>query len=702
MKIVNLLQDNGFTIWMDESGIETGEQFKKVIVKAIEECKILLFFSSVDSNKSPWTAKEIGVANSKDKPILPIKLDKANYNEEVLFDLVNLDYCDLSTHSHRTEQIDSLLTTINKMLGTTSSVNIDTENNDNGIPYKLIVTLVAGLLCIIVSLFVYLRFSRVEDIDIIPQRGAILDEYGRKLAYSENLFDIYIDKRALHGINDKQLKDLSGHIAEASKYDKNAYQYYTLLTDSDDRYLLIAKGASDSLANEISHLPTFVELKQKRPLIFQASSNRIYPYGDLLTPILGTYPCDSNSLFGLEYNFNDILAGRIGKTYRSRKYSFGINKTTAAIHGSNVRTTINLEFQQLVDSLLQDQIDRNETLDAGHILIIDSESGAIRAIANYDNSDSDNWGHLFSSEMGNTFKTVSLAVLLEEQNIQLSDSVPTNHGFMNEYPPFGQDQYIRYYERMSQKSAITVLEGFKFSSNYIFRKLVLDLYKNKPTQFTDMLHQYKLDENINIGIEPEGVSSRVYIPNLDTGNSSIYALGSIAIGYSLSIPQINLIAFYNAIANNGYWVKPYLIESYESNDEIIKEEKPSASKRALISQATVDSLKYAMTVVNESGTGSKLKGTSIAGKTGTSQLRLNPTESGTTKDPYTSENGMRKYIGTYIGFFPVESPKYTIYASFRTKLTSSQILYGGSTAAEITKAIADSITEWNPSLNESH
>lgn len=93
-KIVSDLRVMKYNIWIDIDGIESSEQFKEVIVSAIENSSVILFFSSANSNASDWTAKEIGIANARKKPIIPFKIDNAMYNRSVEFDLINLDFID--------------------------------------------------------------------------------------------------------------------------------------------------------------------------------------------------------------------------------------------------------------------------------------------------------------------------------------------------------------------------------------------------------------------------------------------------------------------------------------------------------------------------------------------------------------------------------------------------------------------------------
>lgn len=94
-EFVERLERDGFNVWIDRDGIESGDAFKRVIVSAIEDAEVIIFFSSEASNQSLWTAKEIGVAIYEKKPIIPIKLDNSKYNSEIKFDLINLDYIEM-------------------------------------------------------------------------------------------------------------------------------------------------------------------------------------------------------------------------------------------------------------------------------------------------------------------------------------------------------------------------------------------------------------------------------------------------------------------------------------------------------------------------------------------------------------------------------------------------------------------------------
>lgn len=112
--IVRCIENAGFRVWIDKDGIESGEGFKRVIVNAMENSSVVLFFSSENSQQSPWTAKEVGLAVSLGKHIIPIRLDSSSYNKEILFDLVNIDFVDYTDSSKHEAVLKKLIKSLEK------------------------------------------------------------------------------------------------------------------------------------------------------------------------------------------------------------------------------------------------------------------------------------------------------------------------------------------------------------------------------------------------------------------------------------------------------------------------------------------------------------------------------------------------------------------------------------------------------------
>lgn len=124
---VDRLTTEGFTVWIDKDGIESGDAFKHVIVNAIEQSKVVVFFSSEASNSSTWTSKEIGVAIYENKPIIPVRLDNAKYNSEIKFDLINLDYIDVRGGSSSEEVYGRLIRTLRHRCGKSEGGTVVTD-----------------------------------------------------------------------------------------------------------------------------------------------------------------------------------------------------------------------------------------------------------------------------------------------------------------------------------------------------------------------------------------------------------------------------------------------------------------------------------------------------------------------------------------------------------------------------------------------
>ena len=104
----------GFNVWIDMKGLYSGDQFKREITKAIIASRVLVFFSSEQSNRSIWTASEIGVAREFKIPILPVRIDNTPYSEEVLLDLVNLNYTDFTVESERPRKMDEFIESLKR------------------------------------------------------------------------------------------------------------------------------------------------------------------------------------------------------------------------------------------------------------------------------------------------------------------------------------------------------------------------------------------------------------------------------------------------------------------------------------------------------------------------------------------------------------------------------------------------------------
>lgn len=175
MEFCEELSKAGISYWLDKDGISNGEQFKTVIVKAIEESAVFVFCSTLNSNASDWTAKEIGIAVARGKHIIPVKFDSSPYNRSVEFDLVNIDFVDCTSKSAKEKAMPKLIETIRtksskveKELGQTT-FPVYSEKRSLSNQFKMIV---AAVIVGVMGIFVYLLWPP-KPIPPIPDRFLI-------------------------------------------------------------------------------------------------------------------------------------------------------------------------------------------------------------------------------------------------------------------------------------------------------------------------------------------------------------------------------------------------------------------------------------------------------------------------------------------------------------------------------------------------
>lgn len=564
------------------------------------------------------------------------------------------------------------------------------------------------------------RYQQIEK----PERGAILDCNGKLLAISTPMYNIHMDctvrkdefaaaktarrRDSLENDWKKKAWLLSRELPEVlTKDGKDADYYYNLIISHRDsdlkgrKNVLITKNIDHLTYLRLKELPLFNEGRFKSGMIKTEIETRQYPYGKLAGRVIGDVrinrenPKESRFL-GIEGQYDYILHGREGSQWMKRTDRGNIVDQDSAIvevvHGQDIRTTLDINIQDIADRALRRHIAQDERIQGGCVVVMDVRTGAVRAMVNLQKNSKEELGENFNmaigrpGEPGSIFKAVTLATLLEDGLVTLGTTIPTNHGRMDDMPKINDDQYIKDWEKKHNTSRISVLDGFKISSNYVFRRLAIDNYQDDPEGFLSRLYEYNLNDSQEFDLtEKGGTGSRIQ----DSGNK--YYLASAAIGYSIMQTPLNMVTFYNAIANNGKMMKPYLIESFEQNGVTTKEFGPEIVNGSIFSKATADTLTRALKMVTLEGTGTRLKNARcvVAGKTGTARTVLSPGEN-PSKDPYVSTDGERKYQATFVGFFPADEPKYTAIVVVYTKPTRGSV-YGGAIPAMTFREIVDNI-----------
>ena len=562
--------------------------------------------------------------------------------------------------------------------------------------------------------------SRARSIE--PVRGNIIDCEGRLLAMSCSTYQIAMDctvrreefaKDKKHGAEKEaewqdKARALSLELAKVFP-EKSADEYWRLISSgrrSGKKYLKLGKPVDRNVYNRIQKFPLFNEGKYKGGLIAEQQNIRIYPYGKLARRTIGFVRNNrsdvGNTHVGLEGKFDYVLHGREGKEWTKvtdvgRVIDNDSTKTRPE-DGKDIRTTLNIDYQDIAYHALYNEICEEEDLEGACLVLMETATGAIRSMVNlYRDGNSTDFEEVSnlaigrSIEPGSVFKTVTLMQVLSDGYVKsLDETIPTRHGVIPGVKGVPQDVHILDHERIDHTTSISVLEGFRISSNYVFGTLAVTNYSKKPMRFIENIHSYKLGEAFDFDLA--GLATPT-IPSPKDKNRywSMSDLAVMGYGYGARETPLHILCFYNAIANKGRMMKPYLVEDIELNG-IVKSKRGPALMSTICTKAVADTITRALKAVTEEGTARRLKDAklTVAGKTGTSF----GTYAG---GSYRDESGRRKYQGTFVGFFPADDPKYSVICTVFSKPTSKQF-QGGGIPARAVKTLVNNIYSIDPAF----
>jgi cell division protein FtsI (penicillin-binding protein 3) len=341
------------------------------------------------------------------------------------------------------------------------------------------------------------------------------------------------------------------------------------------------------------------------------------------------------------------------------------------VDGSDLVTSINKDIQEVAHAELLHQLEY-EQASFGTALVMEVETGRIKAIVNLsrtsDGSYYENYNFAVGRKVypGSTMKLASLLALLEDGKADLGDTVNA----VGKY---------RFYDAELNdvgggRGKITLQEAFEYSSN-VMAKVVNNAYSNKPLDFIAALTRFGLTDSLGLEISGEPKPT-IYQPG-DPSWSSI-SLPWMSIGYEAQLTPLQILTFYNGIANNGKVMRPIFVQAIQKDEKIIKSFDPVVLRENIASQENIAKVKKAMEGVVERGTGRQLKSASfkIAGKTGTARV------------DQTNSSSAIKHQALFVGYFPAEKPLY----SCLVFVAEPKVNYGGSVVSgTVFTAIANKI-----------
>lgn len=574
------------------------------------------------------------------------------------------------------------------------------------------------------------RKTRLE-----PNRGKILAEDGRPLALSYPRYQIYIDpnvrmeefnklstparRDSIRAWKEKAavfaqgLSKVNGGNPSAEQFKEELYNAF----DKKRRYLKLGKPIEKEQYELLMGYPLANESKHKGGVWAEKVPTRRYPYGALARRTIGSVKenDEMSSYSGIDGNYNYILKGSEGKYY-TRKTDNGFIRDydstyVEAVDGVDIRTTLNIDYQEIADRILRSYIDPEQDLEAACFVLMDVKSGAVRTMVNLERGGENKTGDFgenvnvavtYLGEPGSVFKITTLMTCIEDGIINsIDDTVPGKdglvqvNGYKSRYPA---DKHFKDYTRVFHTTDIPIWYCTQVSSNNAFRYLAIENFKDNPGEFIGRLHSYNLGKAFDFDTYENITTPRIKYPT--DRNWSSTDLGQIAMGYGVSVTPIHLITFYNAIAAGGKMMKPYLVEDIEKNGRVIEKLGPSVLNSSICSKRTADIVTQALCKVTEKGTEAG-RGTAwrlsyiadkckVAGKTGTADVFTN--------GKYV-HGGARKQQGTFVGFFPAEDPQYSVICVVYSKLSKKEFA-GGVIPVSVVRDFIKEIYNIDPYWNE--
>lgn len=521
---------------------------------------------------------------------------------------------------------------------------------------------------------------------VAAERGNIYAEDGRMLATSLPNFEIRMDMKADGLTNEIFYKNVDSLALSMSRLfnDKSYSDYKKLFSAArkrGDRYCLVKKNATYPQLLQMKTFPIFRLGQYKGGLIVVQSNKRAYPYKELANRTIGYMRDATVQPVGLEGSFNSQLTGIPGKRLMQRVSGgefIPINDKNELEpqNGKDVITTIDINLQDVAEHALMKTLVTNEA-DHGCVVVMDVKTGAVKAIANLGRTPQGTYWEDYnyavgeSHEPGSTFKLASVLALLDDGYVDIDDTVDVEKGIHQFW-----SQTMRDAERHNL-NRITVRSAFAHSSNVGISKLVEQHYNKDPEKYLQHLRSLGLDKKLNIEIPGE---QQPYIKNTGDKRFTRYSLPWMSVGYEIQISPLQMLTLYNAVANNGVMMKPYLVKQIQEYGLPVKEFEPVVLNKKICKDKTLQSLQVILKEVVDSGTARNLRNANytVAGKTGTAQIADE-------KHGY----GTRVYQSSFVGYFPAENPLYSCIVVVNAP--SKGVYYGAAVAAPVFKEIADKV-----------
>lgn len=493
-----------------------------------------------------------------------------------------------------------------------------------------------------------------RTIRLDPRRGPILDRHLRPLAVS-------VDAESICAFP-QHISDPDGTaraLAPALALDANGRRDLLGLLQKNRGFVWIKRKVDPATLRAVRDL-------QLEGIGFLTENRRYYPKRELAAQVLGYVGIDNGGMSGIEYAFDQQIAGRAAKVVvqtDARRRPVGHTEKPST-DGRAVVLTLDETIQHIAEKELERAIDETRAV-AGVAIVMDPQTGEVLALANqptfnpnrFQLYSSDRWRDRAVTdayEPGSVFKIFTAAAALQEKVVDPDEVIDCGGGFVeiagariNDHAVFYD---LSFRDVIAKSSDVGVVRVAQRLGRENFNRYMRDFGFGAPT-----------------GIELPGESAGLL---RSPAQWSAVSLASLSFGQEVGVTALQLTAAVSAIANGGYWMKPLIVGRIEETDgQVVKEFKPLAVRRVL-EPSTIETLTRLLEGVVTHGTGQRaaIPGFAVAGKTGTAQ-----------KIDSTGRYSANDYVASFVGFVPASRPALVILVALDSP--RGALHHGGDVAA---------------------
>ncbi len=556
--------------------------------------------------------------------------------------------------------------------------------------------------------------QQLSTTTIDAKRGTIYDCNGNILATSATVWTVYITPQDIE--DDEEARLIADGLAPILELE--ADDIYTA-AKKNTAYEKIKKKVEENTAAKVR---AFISENGLGSVVgLDEASKRYYPNGSLASTVLGFVGDDNQGLGGIEYQYDSLLNGVPGKVVSSKNargsdMPFNYETMVEAEQGSSLTLTLDSYVQHCAEKYLEEAIEINQATNRGCAIVMNVNTGAILAMAtkpDFDPNEPFTVTSEYTLSLLEEYKTdatvqtdetqsgeeetvtyekaYSAAVNEQWRNKAISDVYDPGSVFKTVTGSSALEEGVVNSESTFYCPGYIVIAGTRYKCHDTAghgHQNLTNIYENScnpafieigqrlgVTKFYQYFKAYGLTEKT--GIDLPGEATSIYYTDENMGPVE---LASESFGQTFQITPIQMITAVCAIANGGYLVKPHLLKGVtDVNGNLLQTEEVDVV-RQVISEETSSQMRAMMQSVVENGSGRNayVAGYRMAGKTGTSQ-----------KISSTAENERMKYVASFCGFAPADSPEYAVIVMIDEPHGAN--IYGSAVAAPVAAAIMKEI-----------